>query len=149
MTPRTPTRLGLSVMMAAVLGPTIAGAQAVEPPVQPGTGPEDPAPNSVGNGDAGSAVASDHDVIELAGRYGLSPQQMAVVLNRQAEAEVLAEQSATNAGRSWGGAWVDFNDGGTVHLNVKGRPAADQLARRGIPLNRVEDGVNADLLFAP
>jgi hypothetical protein len=53
---------------------------------------------------------------------------MTAILARQEEAEILSEETSAIVGKAgWAGAWIDYVDGGTVHIAVKGRAAVQRL----------------------
>ncbi|MCB9390700.1 MAG: hypothetical protein H6512_14395 [Acidimicrobiia bacterium] len=67
-------------------------------------------------------------VEELAKKFDVSIETMTAILDRQEEAEILAEETSATLGKaSWAGAWIDYDDGGTVHIAVKGRAAVQRL----------------------
>ena len=67
-------------------------------------------------------------VEELAEKFDVSIGTMTAILDRQEEAEILSEETSAMLGKaSWAGAWIDYDDGGTVHIAVKGRAAVQRL----------------------
>lgn len=65
--------------------------------------------------------------------FGLTSEEAATRIDREAKAEAMLELSADLAGDAWAGASIDHADGGTVHLRATSEEAAKLIATQQLP----------------